>query len=51
MPVLLINLTSMAMEQMKIVVEMTGYENEEFGVYRRQNGFWKQVHVGGEGGC
>ncbi len=35
----------------EIVVEVTGYENEEFGIYRRQNGLWRQVHVGGQGGC
>jgi hypothetical protein len=35
----------------EIVVEVTGYENEEFGIYRRRNGFWSQVHVGGQGGC
>ena len=35
----------------EIVVEVTGYENEEFGIYRRRNGFWSQVYVGGQGGC
>ncbi len=35
----------------EIVVEVTGYENEEFGIYRRQGGSWTQVHVGGQGGC
>jgi hypothetical protein len=35
----------------EIVVEVTGYENEEFGIYKRQNGIWSQVHVGGQGGC
>ena len=35
----------------EIVVEVTGYENEEFGIYRRRNGSWSQVHVGGQGGC
>jgi hypothetical protein len=35
----------------EIVIEVTGYENEEFGIYRRQGGFWSQVHVGGQGGC
>ena len=35
----------------EIVVEVTGYENEEFGIYKRQNGTWSQVHVGGQGGC
>jgi hypothetical protein len=35
----------------EIVVEVTGYENEEFGIYKRRNGIWSQVHVGGQGGC
>ena len=35
----------------EIVVEVWGYESEEFGIYKRQNGFWRQVYVGGEGGC
>jgi hypothetical protein len=35
----------------EIVVEMTGYESEEFGIYRRRNGSWTQVHLGGQGGC
>jgi hypothetical protein len=35
----------------EIVVEVTGYENEEFGIYSRRNGSWKLVHVGGRGGC
>jgi hypothetical protein len=35
----------------EIIVEVTGYENEEFVIYRRQNGRWSQVHVGGQGGC
>ena len=35
----------------EIVVEVTGYENEEFGIYKRHNGSWTQVHVGGQGGC
>lgn len=35
----------------EIVVEVTGYENEEFQIYSRQNGTWKRVHVGGQGGC
>jgi hypothetical protein len=35
----------------EIVVEVTGYENEEFRIYKRRNGFWSQVHVGGQGGC
>lgn len=35
----------------EIVVEVTRYEDEEFGIYKLQNGFWNQVHVGGQGGC
>jgi hypothetical protein len=35
----------------EIVVEVRGYEEEEFGIYKRLNGFWSQVHVGGQGGC
>lgn len=35
----------------EIVVEVTGYENEEFAIYHRNNGFWSQVHLGGQGGC
>jgi hypothetical protein len=35
----------------EIVVEVTGYENEEFGIYHRRNGSWTQVHLGGQGGC
>jgi hypothetical protein len=35
----------------EIVVEVTGYESEEFRIYKRRNGFWSQVHVGGQGGC
>ncbi len=35
----------------EIVVEVWGYESEEFGIYKRRNGSWSQVHVGGEGGC
>jgi hypothetical protein len=35
----------------EIVVEVTGYENEEFAIYHRSNGFWSQVHLGGQGGC
>lgn len=35
----------------EIVVEVTGYESEEFRIYKRQNGSWQQVHVGGQGGC
>jgi hypothetical protein len=35
----------------EIVVEVRGYEDEEFVIYKRRNGFWSQVHVGGQGGC
>jgi hypothetical protein len=35
----------------EIVVEVTGYENEEFAIYHRSNGSWAQVHLGGQGGC
>ncbi len=35
----------------EIVLEVTGYESEEFQIYRRQNGIWSPVHVGGQGGC
>jgi hypothetical protein len=35
----------------EIVVEVRGYENEEFEIYTRRNGLWSQVHVGGQGGC
>jgi hypothetical protein len=35
----------------EIVVEVTGYENEEFGIYKRRNGLWSKVHLGGQGGC
>jgi hypothetical protein len=35
----------------EIVVEVTGYESEEFGIYKLRNGIWSQVHVGGQGGC
>lgn len=35
----------------ELVVEATGYESEQFRIYSHQNGVWKQVHTGGEGGC
>jgi len=35
----------------EVVVELRGYEYEEFGIYKRRNGSWSQVHVGGQGGC
>lgn len=35
----------------EIVVEVTGYESEEFAIYHRNNGSWAKVHVGGQGGC
>jgi hypothetical protein len=35
----------------EVVVEVTGYENEEFWIYKHQGGFWARVWVGGKGGC
>jgi len=35
----------------EIVIEITGYEDEEFAIYKRSNGHWSQVHLGGGGGC
>jgi hypothetical protein len=35
----------------EIVVEVTGYENEEFAILHRSNGSWAVVHLGGQGGC
>lgn len=35
----------------EIVVEVRGYESEEFRIYSRRNGSWNSVHVGGQGGC
>ncbi|HJZ64329.1 MAG TPA: hypothetical protein VKD70_08430 [Candidatus Acidoferrum sp.] len=35
----------------EIVVEVTGYESEEFRILKRVNGLWIRVHVGGAGGC
>ncbi len=35
----------------EIVVEKTGYEDEEFEIYHRRDGSWAQVHIGGQGGC
>lgn len=35
----------------EVVLEETGYENEEFEIYKRSDGSWKQVSTGGEGGC
>lgn len=35
----------------EVVVEVRGYESEEFGIYRRLNGAWNEVYVGGQGGC
>jgi hypothetical protein len=35
----------------EVVVEIWGYESEEFGIYRRLNGAWNEVYVGGQGGC
>jgi len=35
----------------ELVVEMTGYENEEFWIYQRQAGTWRRVWIGGQGSC
>lgn len=35
----------------EVVVELRGYEDEEFDIYKRHNGSWSEVHEGGEGGC
>ena len=35
----------------EIVVEVTGYESEEFRILKLINGVWTRVHVGGQGGC
>src|SRR5258708_21808402 len=35
----------------EIVVEVRGYESEEFRILKRVNGVWTRVHVGGGGGC
>ena len=35
----------------EIVLEVRGYESEEFQIYKRHKGTWQQVHVGGQGGC
>jgi hypothetical protein len=35
----------------EVIIEVTGYENEQFEIYARQNGAWRQVWVGGQGGC
>lgn len=35
----------------EVVVELRGYEDEEFDIYKRHNGSWSEVHDGGEGGC
>jgi len=35
----------------EIVVEVTGYESEEFRILKRVNNVWTRVHVGGQGGC
>jgi hypothetical protein len=35
----------------EIVVEVAGYESEEFRILRRVKGTWVRVHVGGAGGC
>ncbi len=33
------------------VVELRGYEDEEFDIYKRYGGSWREVHDGGVGGC
>lgn len=35
----------------EVVTEVTGYESEGFEIYKRQNGLWRRVWVGGQGGC
>ncbi|MGB6484444.1 MAG: hypothetical protein WBE86_13240 [Candidatus Acidiferrales bacterium] len=35
----------------EVVVELRGYEEEEFDIYKRYSGSWREVHDGGEGGC
>lgn len=35
----------------EIVVELRGYEEEEFDIYKRYGGSWREVHDGGVGGC
>lgn len=35
----------------EVVVEVTGYESEEFRILKRINGTWSRVHTGGQGGC
>lgn len=35
----------------EIVVELTGYESEEFAILHRSKGSWVLVHLGGQGGC
>ena len=35
----------------EVVIEVTGYENEQFEIYTRQDGAWRQAWVGGQGGC
>ncbi len=35
----------------ELVLEITGYENEEFWIYKRQTGAWMRVWVGGQGSC
>jgi hypothetical protein len=34
----------------EVVIEVTGYENEQFEIYTRQDGAWRQAWVGGQGG-
>ena len=35
----------------ELVIEVTGYESEEFWIYKHQNSSWQRVWVGGQGGC
>lgn len=35
----------------EVVVELRGYEEEEFEIYKRYSGSWREVHDGGVGGC
>ena len=35
----------------EIVVEVWGYESEEFAIYQCSDGSWTQVHLGGQAGC
>jgi hypothetical protein len=35
----------------EVVLEVAGYEYEAFWIFKRQNGLWTRVWIGGEGGC